>query len=197
MTNIQLSSESNEHYTPAEIVEAARRTMGSIDLDPASCEFANRTVKAAKFYSAKSGKSGIDAVWEGNVFLNPPGGSLRVARDDGIETARLKTALSHVWSTKSMAVAWWRKLCDEYKCGNVRSAVFVGFTLEILCTSQGSSNWPSCGHMPLCFVENRIKFTKPDGSSGDRPTHSNVIVYVGQNSEAFAREFSKFGIVRI
>lgn len=197
MGNIQLSSESNEHYTPAEIVEAARQALGGIDLDPASCEFANKTVRASRFYSIRSGVSGINAPWTGKVFLNPPGGSLRVARDDNAEVAKVKTAIGHRWGTKSMAVAWWRKLCEEYMAGNVQAAVFVGFTLEILCTSQGSSKWPSCGHMPLCLVENRIKFTKPDGSSGDRPTHSNVIVYIGLDQEAFANAFSKFGVVRL
>src|SRR6266496_3292476 len=41
---------SNEWYTPEYLVEAARETMGKIDLDPASCDYANRIIKAETIY---------------------------------------------------------------------------------------------------------------------------------------------------
>lgn len=59
-----------EGYTPAEYVEAARRTMGSIDVDPASHERAQIVVQAATYYTAKD--DGLTKEWIGNVFLNPP-----------------------------------------------------------------------------------------------------------------------------
>lgn len=40
------SSRSEEYYTPAPIVEAAREVLGGIDLDPASCDMAQETVRA-------------------------------------------------------------------------------------------------------------------------------------------------------
>ena len=40
-----------EYYTDPRIIEAARRVMGGIDLDPASSQLANRTVKAEMFFS--------------------------------------------------------------------------------------------------------------------------------------------------
>ncbi|MEK0196157.1 hypothetical protein, partial [Microcoleus anatoxicus] len=45
------SSKSDEHYTPENIVEAAREVMGAIDLDPMSCCEANSTVRATTFYA--------------------------------------------------------------------------------------------------------------------------------------------------
>jgi ParB family chromosome partitioning protein len=64
------NSGNNEWYTPAQYIEAARRCMGTIDTDPASSEFANRTVKAGTYYDAES--NGLEQPWSGNVWLNPP-----------------------------------------------------------------------------------------------------------------------------
>lgn len=68
--HVAMNSGNNEWYTPAEIVETARRVMGSIDLDPASSEIANRTVKAETYYTAET--NGLNKKWDGNVWLNPP-----------------------------------------------------------------------------------------------------------------------------
>ena len=41
-----------------------------IDLDPASCEEANKIVKASKYYSLEV--DGLSQSWTGNIWLNPP-----------------------------------------------------------------------------------------------------------------------------
>lgn len=64
------NSGNNEWYTPAEYTEAAMEVMGSIDLDPASCETANQIVKAANYYTVET--DGLKNEWYGNIFLNPP-----------------------------------------------------------------------------------------------------------------------------
>ncbi len=70
--NVHVSNNSgeNEWYTPSKYIESARLTMVSIDLDPASSELANKTVKAQKFYSSVD--NGLNYDWFGNVWLNPP-----------------------------------------------------------------------------------------------------------------------------
>lgn len=85
----------NEWYTPAKYVDAARRVMGEIDLDPASSARANQTVQAASFYDSED--DSLNREWFGRVWLNPPYGGL--------------------------AEAFVRRLVDEYQAGRVAAAV--------------------------------------------------------------------------
>lgn len=64
------NSGNNEWYTPADYIEAAREVMGSIDIDPASNDIAQKTVKAKTYYTAET--NGLDKEWNGNVWMNPP-----------------------------------------------------------------------------------------------------------------------------
>lgn len=64
------NSGNNEWYTPAEYIEAAREVMGSIDVDPASNDIAQETVKAKTYYTVET--NGLDKKWNGNVWMNPP-----------------------------------------------------------------------------------------------------------------------------
>ena len=68
--HVSFNSGNNEWYTPKEYIEAARRVMGSIDLDPASSKIANEIVKAKKIYAIDD--DGLSLPWFGNVWLNPP-----------------------------------------------------------------------------------------------------------------------------
>lgn len=61
-----------DFYTSPRFIEPARKCMGSIDLDPASCREANDVVKATRFYGQRD--NGLLHEWAGNVWLNPPFG---------------------------------------------------------------------------------------------------------------------------
>lgn len=68
--HVAYNSGNNEWYTPSEYIEAARSVMGEINLDPASSEIANKTVKADHIYTVED--NGLEKPWFGNVWLNPP-----------------------------------------------------------------------------------------------------------------------------
>lgn len=168
---VQLSSASNEHYTPSDIVECARRLMGVIDLDPASSVEAQEIVQAkGAFYTLPNGGGHKPAIngaawivcdglamrpWKGNVFLNPPGGVFKVLN-----------------KSFSNAALWWAALVQDWLSGDVKEAIFIGFTLEILRHSQNGCPLPVQA-FHRCYPKKRLKF-----SGAQQPTHANVIVYL-------------------
>jgi hypothetical protein len=166
------SSATVEHYTPTDVIVAARNTMGAIDLDPASCSQANdEVVKAARFCSQEL--DGLAQHWVGRVWLNPPGG-----KD---ERARSRTKL------------WWIKLCEEYLSGRVSQALFLAFNLEFLQVSQAGCPL-SAMSLPFCIPSKRLKV-------GRGPTHANAIVYMPDRADPtstgrFHSAFSGIGACR-
>ncbi len=173
--NAQHSSKSNEHYTPTEVVEAARATMGGIDLDPASCSKANDTVKAAHYFSKGIRPESLERNWFGsNVFLNPPGG-----REFG-KKGRPNSQL------------WWPKLVNEWASGRVGQAIFVGFSMEILQSAQNLS-CQSPLEFPFCIPRKRLNFLDESGLPQGSPTHANVIVYLPTYPDPLER---RAGILR-
>jgi hypothetical protein len=198
-------SNSAEHQTPAYIVEPSRRVLGKIDLDPASCTEANEVVQALTYYAPPF--DGLTFDWYGRVLLNPPGGALvmtkkmmkKIGYEAAAELSEQFAEEAERWKTKSRAVAWWRKLTEEWLEGNTHEAIFVGFNLDILQASQGEDEWPDILKFPLCVPQRRIQFVS-SGESGRQPTHGNVIVYLPHcagDSEKFEAAFAHLGSVSV
>jgi len=61
-----------EYYTPAHIVDAARRTMGGVDLDPFSSASANERVRASRYFTLDD--DGLNQPWFGRFWMNHPFG---------------------------------------------------------------------------------------------------------------------------
>lgn len=158
-------SKSNEWYTPPEVVDRARDALDGIYLDPASCEFAQLTVRAIKWYSKE--ENGLSRPWSGAVFLNPPGGR------------------------KPGAATWLYVLVQEYDAGRVSRAVFVGFSLEILQTMQTRGIDPA--KFTLCIPKKRIAYVSPSGAKRS-PPHGSVILGLG-TGDRFAKAFRSLGAI--
>jgi phage N-6-adenine-methyltransferase len=59
-----------EWYTPVAYIDLARQVMGEIDLDPATCAFAQARVQARRYYTIED--DGLAKDWAGKIWLNPP-----------------------------------------------------------------------------------------------------------------------------
>jgi len=175
--NILNSSESTEWYTPAPYVEAARNVLGGIDLDPASCEEANKTVGASVYFTPEPYvkdsiapavcTDGLSEPWyiedfdnrwaPSRVFLNPPYGFLTAA--DYIPPCVKKTDLCKrllaSFGKGSAAFVWSWYLLNEYRAGRVGSAI-------LLVNHVPSEQWfHPLKQFPICETDHRIKFNSP------------------------------------
>lgn len=90
--------DSDEWYTPAEYIEAARAVMGDIDLDPATCRAAQETIRAGSFFTKED--DGLVQPWHGRVWLNPP-------------------------YSASLVQGFVDKLCAEYDAGRMTEAIVL------------------------------------------------------------------------
>lgn len=211
------SSETVEHFTPPEVVDRVWRTLGRIDLDPASCALANELVEAESFHDRAA--DGFTREWGGRVFLNPPGGlcdatgrpvyTATKKRRGCAETGACGLAPGHQHEgVTSSAKAWWYKLAREFAAGRVEAAVFLGFSVELMQSAQvgppiGPSGKPL--RTPLdwtfCVPSRRLQFLveTPDGgfARGESPPHSSFIVCVGRGDVVgrFRAAFESLGQV--
>lgn len=73
MATVDEGTSSQHWWTPPEVIEPARRVLGAIDLDPASCDEANRMIVGATRYYTPD-QDGLAQPWEGRTWMNCPYG---------------------------------------------------------------------------------------------------------------------------
>ena len=166
---VNQDSGDTEYYTPGFIVEAARRVMGGIDLDPFSSAAANVLVQAGKFFTKE--EDGLSRGWFGRFWMNHPFGR----------------AMNHLCIQKAE---------HEYRSwGGDRSRNLVGCCITFAATSE---KWfAPLLRRPQCYLSPRTNYYLPDGSLKRGVTKGSVVTYFGTDVAAFAREFSPFGVVKV
>lgn len=108
-----MTSDSAEWYTPPEVIAAAIKAMGAIDLDP--CADAGHNVPAAQWFTQAD--NGLDQPWRGRVYMNPPYG-----RDINLWIAKLVEEFEYNNVSEAIALvpgridtAWYRALAERGK----------------------------------------------------------------------------------
>jgi hypothetical protein len=177
-----VTSSSGERFTPKYIVEAARATLGNIDLDPASCARANEIVQADTFFCR--GDDGLNENWSwcGHVFLNPPG-NCRSAQGVLVDCGNDKTC-----SCKLVRWYWDRLLgCSPEQ---VPAAIWIGFHLDQLQSLQT----PLC--FPTCILSKRIQYLDSDFNVMPSPPHGSYVTLVTQKKSEYVDRFiENFGLL--
>lgn len=112
-----------EYYTPPEIIEAARATMGNIDFDPFSCEAANRTIAAIWFSIKEDGELAFTRSWkfkeQTTVWMNHP-------------------------FSRAMNKRCIEKLIHEFKAGNIHAACCITFASTSEAWFRPLLDYPQC-----------------------------------------------------
>lgn len=210
------TSISNEHYTPATMVDLCREALGGvIDLDPASCKSANEVVRATNIYTIRN--SGHDKMWLcRTVFCNPPGGvndenfrhairatTTRDARGRKVQipdcrvtgACGLRKGHKHP-GLDSSAKRWWFKMLSEWSRESFQAGIFVGFSLDLLQTTQSDCPPETLQRLkmnfdidctsplafPTCIPAKRIAYDHigPRGGrrKGKHPPHPSFITFL-------------------
>ena len=201
---INQDSNNVEWYTPPEIIEAARATMGNIDLDPASSCAANKIVKAHVYY--KKPKQRTLHYWNGSlptvvlgaspqpalfynwfagtVFMNHPFG--RSEQSCKAECAK-KICKKRGWHTADPIpgnAEWINHLVNEYKAGNVKQAICITFASQ-------SAKWARpLRDFPRWIPDKRINYLDEEGNEIRGVTKDSMVTYMGDNLFSFVQNFT-------
>lgn len=172
MTNHQLVNQTSgqtDFWTPQPIIEAARRTMGAIDLDPASSAAANERVRATVFFSEV--ENGL-------------------MRDWGVPSSPSRVWLNHPFSRVANP-AWINRLVNQYSSRAIEQACCITF-------ASTSEKWfKPLLYYPQCFLVPRTDYLLPDGTKMRGVTKGSVVTYLGANIDGFAHEFKSLGVVKL
>jgi hypothetical protein len=148
-------SQSTEWYTPKGYIEDAREVMGSIDLDPASSETANKIVKAKRFISKEDNPDGLNQDWFGNVWLNPPYGTgsglFTTKLIEEFEAKRINAAIL-LLNAYGFDNEWFQPLWKQIFC-------FTDHRIEFWSPDRESGG-PANGNIFIYFGSNQEKFAR-------------------------------------
>lgn len=175
-TNAQHSSSTSEWYISEDLAQAFRDVLGGeIELDIASCDQANRIVKAGRFLS-KDDNALMQPLIAKTAYCNPPGGVF------GHKDGQVPPCGPHK-AGASVQAAFFRYVLSEYKAGRLGAVVFLAFSIELLGKCPEAFDYPICfttaeATSPSVNGMGRIKFLNEQLEAGEQPSHMNAIIFL-------------------
>lgn len=154
--HVSFNSGNNEWYTPAEYIEAARRVMGGIDLDPASSDIANKTVKADVYLTAQD--DGLIYSWNGRVWMNPPYSGELIGKFSAKLVEHYKAgdiSEAIVLVNNATETAWYQGMMRE-----AEAICFIKGRIRFIDMQGTPSGAPLQGQTLLYFGDNPDKFAE-------------------------------------
>jgi phage N-6-adenine-methyltransferase len=155
-----LSAESDEWYSPADLMAAAREVLGAIDLDPASCEAANLTVKADQYFTQDD--DGLAQEWHGRVWCNPPYSLAGKFADKALadyDAGRIEACVLNL-SAPAATTLWFAPLLDRLVCFSTGRIKYISGGEAAGDRPTTGSAWIYVGPHPERFCEVFSRFGK-------------------------------------
>lgn len=156
-----------EWYTPNYILEKVRSLSpsGVIDLDPFSCETAQRTVNARYYFTKEQDAMKQEWPKVDLAFVNPP-------------------------YSRNLIGEMIDRVVVEYRNGTFRQAVvLVNNATETLWFHKLLETNPA-----ICIFLGRIRFYEPVNTKRGGNTRGQIVMYLGEDKDRFVKAFSEFGV---
>lgn len=162
---------STQWFTPPMLLDPIREALGGeITLDPASCDEAQVTVRARRYYTVED--NGLTKPWRAaRVLVNPPYGH---SAENGAASSQGQ---------------WAKKALEEYDAGRAKKIVLV------VRPSTEAEWWWKLWRFPVVFVRGRVSFIPGPGSSYTRPTIGTGLICIGIDPEHVVQTLGHLGRV--
>lgn len=188
---INQSSGVQEYYTPANIIEAARQVLGGyIELDPASCLEANRTVCAERYFTKED--DGLSKEWRARtVWMNHPFGKEEYPCGPNCKKKICPKRGYHQTVYQPGNGDWITKFVWSYQAGHFKAGLNITF-------ASTSEDWfQPLLQFPACFLRGRTNYNTPGGGTTSQVPKGSAVFYLGSNVPLFYKVFSGLGNVVI
>lgn len=173
-----------EYYTPPEIIAAARECLGTITLDPASSEAANRNVGALSYFTHVV--DGLTQPWCGNVWINHPFGRAEEACGPDCQKDHVHHSFDYHGN-----LAWIQKMEREYARGEIREMLSITYA----CTAEA---WfQPLLKRPQCNLSPRTNYYLADGTKKQGVPKGSSVTYFGNDIGKFHRAFHHLGVIKV